>query len=794
MLYGNLYVKKAGDLDDALLNKQDPYRLLDERVKGLASQGLKTGDAISFVVQFPKAITKEDMEYVSWFTETLEKSFPGFGILSLSKAAHYQDTGDALSSDPYISQKLLDDPRFDIERWKADVRRDSGVYGLLIGKEFDYSQIILLLPVGYEEMKTFRNVANMLEQREIPEWEWFFKSDIKPTGRFERVMPAGWVIGRGLIFSSLTADVMRLSTIGLGLVCLIAWVSLRSLRQAVIATLVVLICFIWARGSIGLAQIAGLPVYERVYFLLVDTAIIVAGISFAVHKFCAYNENRLADNQATMAAVWRRSRSINGVIGVTALIAILNFLTLYQIGVRGIMEVGIFASLGIAYLILLSLLFLPALHSLVGGEAVSVKNSLSRIAWAAAIWDRFLCGIVRLITAVIGRNKKGRFAYRKIGWLSLSLVGALVVATIGMISLDYIPGVSKDFDFIEVRTRPLEYIPGTIVYRASKFLNENDRYGFDRVSVLVMPSRATTVDDPAFIQKAVEFQNAIARLANVREVKSALDTVGVVSRESYGVKWPTTTQQAHDIWEIISWDVGPPVQQQLWFDQGVVIFASTAMEDSNVLGQLCDEIRELGEQFPGLQILPFGKVPIYPRNDKYIREGKPLNLLTSQWIVAIICGLWIFWRNRGIRGGTTCLSSWRTGLVMNVPFIFATAVIAVLMMVLRIPLDQATACVTAMAINAAMDFGLYLVAAYQPIIQTTGRLEALRGSMRDKGRAVLVDITLNCFCFLPLTASNFIPVARLGWVMIAMLIACGFGAMVAMLAALPLCVVGREKK
>lgn len=147
------------------------------------------------------------------------------------------------------------------------------------------------------------------------------------------------------------------------------------------------------------------------------------------------------------------------------------------------------------------------------------------------------------------------------------------------------------------------------------------------------------------------------------------------------------------------------------------------------------------------------------------------------------------------RGGVNCLSAWRTGLAMNMPFLFASAAIVLVMVVLRVPLDQATACITALAINAAIDFGLYLTADYQSAILAGSDLRgALQASLLERGKIVVVDIVLNGLCFLPLVTSSFVPVARLGWVMIVMLIACGFGALVILPALLPWCVVDLNKR
>jgi hypothetical protein len=235
------------------------------------------------------------------------------------------------------------------------------------------------------------------------------------------------------------------------------------------------------------------------------------------------------------------------------------------------------------------------------------------------------------------------------------------------------------------------------------------------------------------------------------------------------------------------------VKEQLWFDRGIVLFAATTKDDTRVLAAICDKMISLATQeFPDLEVLPFGKMAIYPQADLYIRQGKPINVLSSQWMVVLTMVPWIIWRNRRSRH-IRQMYGWRTGLVSSMPFVFASAAIVLVMITLRVPLDQATACITALAINAAVDFGLYLTADFQTaILEGYEVREGVRYALVDRGKVIVMDIVLNSLCFVPLMISSFQPVSRLGWIMVVMLIACGFGALVIMPALLPWCVKNRK--
>lgn len=131
---------------------------------------------------------------------------------------------------------------------------------------------------------------------------------------------------------------------------------------------------------------------------------------------------------------------------------------------------------------------------------------------------------------------------------------------------------------------------------------------------------------------------------------------------------------------------------------------------------------------------------------------------------------------------------------MSVPFLFATAAMALLMIVLQIPLDVATAAITALAINASIDFAIYFVDAFQEGLAEAGETTvALVFALKTKGKIILQDMVLNALCFAPLLTSHFLPIRRLGWIMGVMLMACAVGTLVFMAALLPVCVVKKEK-
>lgn len=785
-LYGNIVTKDGGILDEAILDQANQAVKNEQHAKNLLSKGLKTGDAVPFVLNFPNGLDRNSLKKLIDLAEEVKNEFGDYGQLSLCNAPRYQDTGTSLNNAPHLNKAMIDNPNFQIENWKQAVRNDKAVYGTLIGRNFNYALVTVFLPQGEDEQAFFRRVADFLEQRKINRLEWFIKTDIKPAPQFANVTIAGWAMARGLISAALISDIMKLSAFGLLAVWLFFWLSFLSVRQASISSLLIVLSFIWTRGSIGLIQLlepyTGFTAYERVYILLIYTTLIVAGISFATRKFEAYNEARETFS-GNSHDIWKQTKPVNEILLATGLISIINFATLYQIGVRGILEVGLFSALGLAYLLAFTFWLMPALHILIGGEAVKSKANKFGQAWNVLL--------EKIATTCFRLAWQGQGKIKRQGLIAIILTITLASAAALIIISDYWPH-EKAVKNLEVRTKPLEYIPGTISHRASKILNDKGGYGFDRLSILIEAKAGKSIESPSFIKEAARLQELIAGLDETRQTASVIDLLSNISQESHHKKLPATATEIHDGLYLIEEDFGQQIKEQFWFTSGLVIFTSFAGNDSNVMGEYIDQINSLASNFPTLTVTTFGKLTTYPEADRYIREGKPWNVISSFWLVSLGCSIWVAYRNRK-NLSNALLAPFKTGAAIALPFVFASALVAFYMMVCKVPLDQATACITALAVNAAVDFSLYLVADFQTALNDGEDIEsALTSALAVKGKVIVMDIILNALCFAPLICSNFTPVSRLGIIMIIMMLACGIGSLILLPMLLPICVTHRK--
>lgn len=778
----NLRVPAGGIVSDALLDRQNPYVQAQQAVA--KEVGLQTGDTLGFVLKFEHGLTLDAIEQISRMTNEIEQRFPEAAVLSLSdNALYYQSSADEVLSEPYLRAGM---GHADLVELKRRIVKNPLVYGPLIGRRFEYAQIMLFLPDDYSEQELVQRVGEYLEKRKISQLEWMLlKSDISPAGEYANVSLSGWSIARGLMHYALISDVLFYSTIGLTLATLAAFLALGSWRQALFSSLTIFVSFIWIRGSIALfsalgIEFYGVPLQERVYFLLVLSSMIVAGISLNVRAFEAFNDSWRNKPQASGVSLWRVLDSLSPRFNLVIGIAALNFATLGQIGIRGIMEVGVLSALGLLYQRLLVATLLPALQLQFGGTPRVMRTAAKK-----RLIEQAMAYVQSWLHLLPQKSVHFwlRYSSAQSSRLVLAILGVALAAALLVVGHD----LSSQERLIEVKERPIDYLPGTIIDRGRAVLNTPGAYGFAQLAFFVRPqtiapdSEFDAVDEPDFLARVYSFQQQLQNRGDGRAVISILDQVAqmqLTPREQSVM--PRSARQAHDDLQLIRWDLSDDRLSDFWWTKrGVVLMASHPADDSASLRRYADDIRSLAaREFPELEVLPFGRLQSYHQADLYISERKPVNMLMNLPLVMLCASLWFLYCNRKMATRNSRLSPVMTAMAVCTPFIFSYALIIVAMALFHIPLDQTTACATALGINAAIDFDLYLVEDYRFAI-SEGKTpdQALQYSIGERGHLTLLDAMLNAICFSPLLVSSFIPMQRLGSLMLVLLAACAFGAL-----------------
>jgi predicted RND superfamily exporter protein len=599
-------------------------------------------------------------------------------------------------------------------------------------------------------MKVFWTVAELLEERNIPWWErWFWKTDIFPNDK--NFDAPSWAIGRATINRILFFLIFLVFFFGLAIVFVEYIVILQSLQQAIFATGIVGISIVWAWGTIGILDLLGFDIRQRVYVLAAFTNCIIQGESFGLHKLQEYN--RTGD--------WKRAQVVDVLIFNTAMVAVFGFFTLWSFKLLSIRELGMISASGVIYLYFLVKFFVPALAKFPPKEP-----GVTRVGAAYSSVIQFLV--------------RKCYSLSKVPALAYTLLILAMMATSG-----YKIFYQKQ---LIVGSTPGDIIKGTFAEKGIIELNRPGEMGCDALSVLVEPmwQEENGMYSPRFIARLSELQEDVLENAKgARRSMSVALSIRKLSMKMYGKPLPDTEEELNRIlWFMKHYPKIPEVVvEQNWFHNGARLVVSAALNNSIEQGNFVREVERVAAKYTDLKFSPFEKVALYHIEDKEVWEGKVKNVIYSQGVVVIFCFLIILMKSRML--GSRMLNPWIGSVSMSTPFLFALSLVALIMVFFRLPLDVITAVVSVLAISTAIDFSIYYVDAYQVALLTADREEAVYLALKTEGETIINDIILNGSGFLPLWllpkfVPGFAPLSRLGWIMVVIVLSCGIGSLIIM--------------
>lgn len=763
MIYGNTLTIKGSIMEDALPDYDAVFQSNAEAKKVF---GGTEGNRIILTIN--GELNVDHINAARVYQETLDSYLPAMTVVSLDNVRGYKDQDETLHpinffdiSDPLFHKN----GQFDIKKWKRLLRTEPALMPAFVGNSFEYFAF-MVYPSQWQEMDeidVFQAVTEALERQEISALEWMFKTDIYPKN--PDVLAAGWTMLLGLIDGALNAEIlMKIVGIGMPISFLAFFAFTRSIFQAALATVLVVGCsIVWVRGEIGLAYAFGFGLKERVYILLAYTNCIVQGISFSLHLFDSYNQQ--TENDPWLR--WKLAKKdVIGALRITTIIAIGGFATLYSFEVGTIRELGIISAMGVVNLFVLTTVFLPVFH-MVFATQESKKAKSSK--WLDKLFnrlDKFYEVVVELSLAVAQK-------------ISARLAGVILSV---LVLLAIVPAY---YGYLPVGTKSIDYLHGTLIEKTAYYMNAVNRPGFDVMEVFVQP-KDNNLDDPwinnpEFTRSVFAFVKRLKEHVDVREVFSILDMVAKISQNTLHKPFPTTKGELDSIFMIMENTVISEVLEHFYLWNGFRLSVSIPAIYSPDMMVIQKYITKTALEYPNLEVLLFGNLAEYTSMDEYIIKGKPLNVLTSQVLVIVLCAIWAF---RLISKSSMERHVWvacKVGIAMSSPFIFSSALIIITMMIFRVNLDVSTSAIGALAINASIDFSIYWTAWYLGVrMKGMGHDEALVITMRKEGKVVLGDAILNKVVFLTLISSRFVPVAQLGWMMVVMLFFAAVGALMIM--------------
>jgi len=623
-------------------------------------------------------------------------------VISLFETKYIRGKHGMMLVDPVVRRIPATDK--EKENLRNEVKNNELAYKLFVSEDFNYTLMILNPVEEIEDFEVFELINDGLEK---------FPGD-------EIVYMNGLPYLRDEIQKIATRDISLLFPLGMLVMLAFLYFSFRQFRSVLLPFSVVLMSIVVAMGMMPLLG------YEfSIIAVLVPIMIIAIANNYGVHIVARYQELNDKKPEWNIKQIASRLISLLSIpiilSAVTTIVGILGLSVHILIPAR---QMGIVTSIGIAYSLILSLTFIPALMSYMKkGKSFKQINGNK-----TPVIEKLLAYTSRLVTKH-PRSVIAAFAV------------ACIIATLGAFNLN-------------VNINLEEMLPRAHEMRTSTNIANEHFGGTKNTSILFEGD----IIDPDVMHNIYEFESGLKNIPEVGNTTSIASVLKIISRalndpgDEFYDTIPDNRAAIAQYIELYNMS-GDPEDFEKLVDFGytsAVLNVQFKAEDIEVFNRITSHIDNLIEKTP-YATMQAGQTLMEKEIAESIVRGQIYSLLFA--LVAIAILLWVIFR------------SIKAGMLGSLPLLICLLCNFGLMGWLGLELDIATSLLSTIAIGIGVDYTIHLfwrlkfehsngkthADAVITALTTTGRGIAINGFSVLVGFAVLFFsglIILKTFAFL----------------------------------------------
>ena len=534
---------------------------------------------------------------------------------------------------------------------------------------------------------------------------------------FSQVFFAGdpYMQWRGV--EAIRGDLTLFLPLTLLLVAFFLWLCFRSLVAVVLPLLTVGIGLIWVFGIMGYVGSQ-----FNLLSLMLPTVLLAIGCSYVIHVFnqiglerAALQESKIQNLKSKILTEALRFISIPVIVSALTIIA--GFLSLAFTRIPGIKYTAMYAALGAAFTMLLSLTFVPAMMAVIGERATRLNVGLGgqMVSWL---------------------EKTGRAAVSKETLLYLVTAVMCVLSVVGIfrliVNVDYY-GFFKPNTEIAIGTAEIgKRLAGAI-----------------SVDVIIESSNRS-LEDPATLAKIAELQ-AFAETTSQGQSLSVVDFIKHGNRAFHENKpeFYVLPTDAKIVRELMS--DREPLQKFIADDSlKTRILVRSPLSGSAAMSTAIRAIEAKGrELLPDFRVYATGTVALMNRTSDMIAREQVQSVALALFTIFVVLAL--------------LFKSWRVGLTALVPNLLPVLFFFGYMGWTGTPLNMTTSLVASVVLGLAVDNAVQFIVRFRRVQPNFGSVrEAIVESKRLSGRPIIYANVTIAAAFAVFALSNFWPVATFG--------------------------------
>jgi len=675
-------------------------------------------EMMMILIKTDDVLNPETLERVRNISKQMKRVKGVDKVWSLFELKNIKSEGGAMIVDPAVERI----PK--TEKQKETLRREIAgndmVYGSVVSKDFMVTAVIGLLRTDVPDKYIVPEITKLIEQN---------------PGE-EEISLGGLPYTRFQISENIQSDLRRLLPIGLLIMLIFLFFCFKRIRGVILPFVVVIMAIFF---GMGLIPLLGWQIH--IITVLLPVMLIAIANDYGIHLIAKYQEYNVEGSSDTKEELAKKIfASLSKPILLTGLTTMAGMLCLLGHSIVSARQLGILSALGIVYALAASLLFIPAVNSLLPKARPVIRadnNNTKR-----PILERMLVFFGHIVST------------RPKTIIAIVVVFALIVS-VGIFS-------------IIIETDPNDYFPDNHpLIRTADLINEH-LGGSQNISVVYKGD----IKDPRILAKMDAMEKDLEKLPEVGLTTSIARIVRQMSRALYDEseegydRIPDTRNAVAQYFELYSMS-GDPEDFEKLVDFPYEHAMVTARLKTTSTPEINKVVREIKARIEGDPDVDFvGGFGIIISDLAYsVVRGQLLSLGVAVVIIGIL--LMILFR------------SVTAGIISSIPLAVAMVTLFGLMGLFRIELNIATSMLSAIMIGVGVDYTIHFLWRYREERRSSVPPEAaVRKTLTTTGRGIVFNAFSVVIGFSVLMISGFMPVRFFGFLIVVSILSCLMGALV----------------
>lgn len=635
------------------------------------------------------------LEHIRSITDSL-RTIPGVGtVTSLTNILDIKGSEWGIEIGNLVDKYDLPQTEEALSTLKQYTLSHDMYRGTLVSEDATFTAILVKILEGHDKIEVAQKVSEKLNGMALP----------------VRLYYGGMPFVLTTLTNIILGDLIFLAPLTALVIIVILFLAFRSWRGVILPLLTVFFSIIWTIGLMGM-----LHVRISIISDVIPVILLAVGSAYTIHVVNRIRQDRAADPRKTIRDSLDYIMVPVFLAAITTMAGFISFI--FGSYLTMISTFGLFMAAGVAFAMILSLTFTPALMVAFPEKPSPVRtNMVKRI----DLPERFLEGVITLVT--------------RHPWRIILAWALLLVISIGGIFM-----ISRKVDIIDYFRKNDPTHVAEMMFR--------EKFGGSMPVYLVVRG---DVQDPGTLQimrQIAGFMETSTEIIHTQSVADLIEQMNDVMEE--GKVIPDNKYKIEQLWILLE---GQPVMEQLVtyeLDEGLVT-ATFRSGDAGVMQAFVNDLQAYIDQHPRWEgkVAFTGLPSLYLQIDRSIVSSQFQSLIYATLLVLLLVSL--------------ILRSLKRGWHAIIPILATLLVLFGFMGLAGISLDIATVLVGSVSIGIGVDYAIHMITHFNHENRAgRGIRDSIAHALRISGRAIMINMVSVSLGFLVLLFSNLVPLQNVG--------------------------------